>query len=76
MSNDKNSILDIALTFVIGAVAGCIVGILFAPERGKKTRHNIQKEINKAGEMVKDNYDKIAKEAGKSIDAIASHLRP
>ncbi len=31
MSNDKNSFLDIALTFVIGAAAGYIVGILFAP---------------------------------------------
>ncbi len=76
MSNDKNSILEIALTFVIGAAAGCIVGILFAPASGKKTRHNIQKEINKAGEMVKDNYEKIAKEAGKGIEAIASHLKP
>ena len=65
MSNDKNSILEIALTFVIGA-----------PERGKKTRHIIQKEINKAGDMVKDNYEKIAKEAGKGIEAIASHLKP
>jgi gas vesicle protein len=76
MSNDKNSVLEIALTFVIGAAAGCLLGILFAPAGGKKTRHNIQKEINKAGEMVKDNYEKIAKEAGKGVEAIASHLKP
>jgi gas vesicle protein len=76
MSNDKNSILNIALAFVIAAAAGCIAGILFAPAGGKKTRHNIQKEINKAGEMVKDNYDKIAKEAEKGIEALASHLKP
>ena len=76
MSNDKNSILEIALPFVIGAAAGCLLGVLFAPERGKKTRHIIQKEINKAGDMVKDNYEKIAKEAGKGIEAIASHLKP
>ena len=76
MSNDKNSVLEIALSFVIGAAAGCLLGILFAPAGGKKTRHNIQKEINKAGEMVKDNYEKIAKEAGNGIEAIASHLKP
>lgn len=61
MSNDKNSILEIALTFVIGAAAGCIVGILFAPAGGKKTRHKIQKEINKTGEKAKEIYEKIAK---------------
>jgi gas vesicle protein len=75
MSNDKNLVLEIALTFAIGAAAGYIVGILFAPAGGKKTRQNIQKEIHKAGEMVKDNYDKIAKEAEKGIEALSKHLK-
>jgi gas vesicle protein len=75
MSNDKSSILEIALTFVIGAAAGYVVGILFAPAGGKKTRHDIQKEINKAGEMVKDNYEKIAKETQKGIEALSKHLK-
>jgi gas vesicle protein len=75
MSNDKRSILEIALTFVIGAAAGYVVGILFAPAGGKKTRHDIQKEINKAGEMVKDNYEKIAKETQKGIEALSKHLK-
>jgi gas vesicle protein len=75
MSNDKSSVLEIALTFVIGAAAGYVVGILFAPAGGKKTRHDIQKEINKAGEMVKDNYEKIAKEAQKCIEALSKHLK-
>jgi gas vesicle protein len=67
--------IETALIFAIGAAAGCVVGILFAPERGKKTRHNIQREIGKAGDMVKDNFDKITKEAGKSIDALADHFK-
>jgi gas vesicle protein len=75
MSNDRNSIFETAVTFAIGAAAGYIVGILFAPAGGKKTRRNIQKEINKAGEMVKDNYEKIAKEAEKGLEALASHLK-
>lgn len=76
MSNDQNSALGIAATLVIGAVAGFIVGILFAPDSGKKTRQKIQEEINKTGEKAKETYDKIAKEAGKGIEAIASHLKP
>jgi gas vesicle protein len=75
MLNDKSSILEIALTFAIGAAAGYLIGILFAPAAGKKTRHNIQKEINQAGEMVKDNYGKVVKEAGKGIEAIAGHFK-
>jgi gas vesicle protein len=75
MSNDRNSILETALIFAVGVAAGCVVGILFAPERGKKTRHNIQKEIDKAGEMVKDNFEKISKEAGKGIEAMAGHFK-
>jgi gas vesicle protein len=76
MSNDKNAILKIALYFLIAAAAGCLAGILFAPAGGKKTRHKIQKEFNKAGEMVKDNYEKITKEAGKDIEALSGHLKP
>ena len=75
MSNNRNSIIDTALTFAIGVGAGCIIGILFAPARGQKTRHNIQKEIDKAGEMVKDNFEKITKEAGKGIEALAGHFK-
>ena len=74
MSNDKNAVFEIALTFLIGATAGYVVGILFAPAGGKKNRQNIHKEINKAGEMVKDNYEKIAKEVGKGFEALKSHL--
>jgi gas vesicle protein len=61
MSNEKNSVFEVAVSFMIGAVAGCIVGILFAPAGGKKTRHKIQKEINKTGEKAKEIYEKIAK---------------
>jgi len=75
MSNDQNSALGIAATLVIGAVAGFIVGILFAPDSGKKTRQKIQEEINKTGEKAKETYDKIAKEAEKGIKVLTNHLK-
>jgi len=75
MSNDKNSALGVALTFVIGAAAGYIIGILFAPASGKKTRQKIQEEINKTSEKAKETYDKIAKEAEKGIKVLSSHLK-
>ena len=75
MSNEKNSVFEVAVSFVIGAVAGYIVGILFAPASGRKTRQKIQEEINKTGEKAKGTYDKIAKEAEKGIKVLSSHLK-
>lgn len=75
MSDDKNSVLGVALIFVIGAAAGYIAGILFAPASGKKTRQKIQEEINKTGEKAKETYDKIAKEAEKGIKVLSDHLK-
>jgi gas vesicle protein len=75
LSNDQNSALGVAITFVIGAAAGYIVGILFAPASGRKTRQKIQEEINKTGEKAKETYDKIAKEAEKGIKVLSSHLK-
>ena len=56
----------------VGVVAGAIAGILFAPQSGKETRHDIvkylhemkddiAKEISKAGKVTKDKYDQIVK---------------
>ena len=73
MSNKKHALLKIVLTFVINAAAGYIIGILFAPSGGKKTRHNIQKKTNKAGEIAKDQYKKspmLRKKASKPSQKI------
>jgi gas vesicle protein len=50
-----------------GAAAGFIVGILFAPASGKETRKKIKDQAAKTGEAAKESYEKIAKEAEKSI---------
>lgn len=56
----------------IGAVAGAIAGILFAPKSGKETREDIAKfyhemkdkiaeELTKAGDFSKETYQKVVK---------------
>ena len=62
-----NHFWDSLLTFVAGAATGFIVGILVAPASGKETRKKIKDQAVKAGEVAKDVYEKIAKEAEKSI---------
>lgn len=68
MGDTKDShFWDSLLTFVAGAAAGFIVGILVAPASGKETRKKIKEQAAKTGEAAKDGYDKIAKEAEKGI---------
>jgi gas vesicle protein len=55
------------LTFVVGAATGFIVGILVAPASGKETRKRIKDQAARTGEAAKEGYEKVAKEAEKSI---------
>jgi gas vesicle protein len=41
----KDSTANFLLGVLAGAAAGAIVGILFAPDKGSKTRENIKKKI-------------------------------
>ena len=67
MSENKGSnAFEVAVSFVIGAAAGFILGVLFAPASGKDTRKKIQDEMAKTGEKAKE----IAQEAEKSIKVV------
>ena len=68
MGDNKDShFWDSLLTFVAGAATGFIVGILVAPASGKETRKKIKEQAVRTGEAAKDGYEKVAKEAEKSI---------
>jgi gas vesicle protein len=55
MSNNTNS----TLALLLGAAIGAGVGILFAPEKGSKTREKIKEDFDDA----KDNFKKKFEEA-------------
>ena len=65
--NRDSHFWDSLLTFVAGAAAGFIAGILFAPASGKETRKKIKDQAAKTGEAAKEGYEKITKEAEKGI---------
>ncbi|HUT07735.1 MAG TPA: YtxH domain-containing protein [Candidatus Latescibacteria bacterium] len=68
MGDNKDShFWDSLLTFMAGAATGFIVGILFAPASGKETRKKIKDQAAKTGEVAKESYEKIAKEAEKGM---------
>ncbi|MCX6567102.1 MAG: YtxH domain-containing protein [Candidatus Aminicenantes bacterium] len=71
MANDgKISVLGVAVSFLIGATAGFVLGILFAPASGKETRKKIGDEIDKGKEKAKEGFEKISKEAEKGIRVV------
>ena len=71
MCTDKrDSALEVAVSFLIGAATGFVAGILLAPASGKETRKKIQEEVGKTGEKAKEGFEKIAKEAEKGIRVV------
>lgn len=44
----------ILLTFLGGAAAGALAGMLFAPESGKKTRESLTKKVNDLRKELED----------------------
>jgi len=71
MGNNKGSSgLETAFSFLIGAAAGFVLGVLFAPASGKETRQKIKTQAAKTGEKAKESYEKISREAEKGIQVV------
>jgi gas vesicle protein len=66
----KGSALEVAVSFLIGAAAGFVAGILLAPASGKETRKKISEEVGKTGDKAKEGFEKISKEAEKGIRVV------
>ena len=49
-----NNTAKILTAFAIGAAAGVILGILYAPDKGSATREKINEEGKKMADAVKD----------------------
>ncbi len=69
-SQSGGNFLDTLATFLAGAAAGFVLGVLFAPASGAETRKKIKDQAGKTSEAAKEGYDKIAKEAEKGIRVV------
>lgn len=70
MDDRYSSVVEVTFSFLIGAAAGFVLGVMFAPASGTETRKKIQDGAVKTGEKAKESYDKIAKEAEKGIQMV------
>lgn len=61
--------LNIVLAVVGGAVAGAAVGLLFAPQKGEKSREDIVKFLKSKGINLKKNkIEELAEEIAETFE--------
>jgi gas vesicle protein len=53
--------------FGVGVAAGAALALIYAPQSGARTRRQIKRAVNDAGEYIKDTADNVQELAGKYI---------
>ena len=59
----------------LGGVIGAVVGILYAPQSGRKTREDINKEAEKLLKKAKEEYEATLKKSSKACESAVKQLK-
>ena len=55
---------------LLGAAAGAVLGVLFAPDKGTDTRKKISKKTSKLGDDLKSKFDVLSDTIKEKFDSI------
>jgi gas vesicle protein len=53
-----------------GVAAGALMGVLFAPEKGSKTRKKIMNKANDGADVLKDKFDSLLESMNQKYENI------
>jgi gas vesicle protein len=59
----------------IGALAGAVVGMLWAPKSGKETRDELSMKASDVAAQIKDEYGAALEKSRKAYDSLRVRLR-
>ncbi|WP_343566928.1 YtxH domain-containing protein [Sphingobacterium sp.] len=74
MCGGKNNSTGLLLAMVAGAAIGTLVGVLVAPNSGRKTRKKIKAKTRDLKEQAKHKYEEVADKVKEEYDHVSSSI--
>lgn len=60
---------NILVSVIIGSFIGALLGVLYAPEKGEKTRKQIAQKSDEYSDLVKSEFDDFVKSMRKKYES-------
>ncbi|MFO7938155.1 MAG: YtxH domain-containing protein [Bacteroidales bacterium] len=73
--SDSNHATTALLSFLTGAAAGAVTGVLFAPDKGSRTREKIKHQASQTYHDVGEGFDSKVTELKSEISTLVDEMK-